>query len=217
VQHARARFAPFLAYVILFHLAWVVWPTVVYPRLQSFGPATLTYALLSMTTRLVVWVVPVFVYLRVVDRVEPFAYLKLTGSVQRGLLVGLALTALNFLLLFTRFGPPHPGMDRVTWNSVLGTSILIGFIEEVPYRGFMLQKFSERVGFWYATLITSVLFVLVHLPGWLALHTFRAETAVSIFIFGGVMAVALRYSKSLWAPIMAHSTNDCLTVIFFRL
>ena len=214
---ARTRFGPFLAYVVLFHLLWIAWPTLAYPRLQVVGPATFTYAVLNLTIRLVFWIVPVFLYLRLLDGTEPLAYLRLKGSIQRGLLVGLALTALNFLLLFSRFGPPHPSVDRVTWNSVLGTSILIGFIEEVPYRGFMLRKFSERVGFWYSNLITSVLFVLIHLPGWLALHTFRAETAGSIFIFGIVMAMALRYSKSLWAPIVAHSTNDCLTFIFFRL
>lgn len=42
----------------------------------------------------------------------------------------------------------------------------------------MLQKFAERVDFWLANLLTSTLFLAVHLPGWLALHMLRAETAV---------------------------------------
>ncbi|MGE5813806.1 MAG: lysostaphin resistance A-like protein, partial [Acidobacteriota bacterium] len=166
---------------------------------------------------LAVWVAPVILYLRYFDRVEPLEYLKLTGHVHRGLVVGFVLTAINFLLLFARFGTPHPATDRVTWNSVFGTSMLVGFIEEIPYRGFILQKFTERLGFWYANLITSGLFVLIHLPGWIALHTLRADTAASIFIFGMVMAVAFKYSKSLWAPIIAHSTNDCLTFVVFHL
>jgi hypothetical protein len=54
---------------------------------------------------------------------------------------------------------PHVSLERVTWNSVLGTSFLVGFIEEIPYRGFMLQKFTARTGFWPANLITSLLFL----------------------------------------------------------
>jgi membrane protease YdiL (CAAX protease family) len=107
-------------------------------------------------------------------------------------------------------------MEGVTWNSVLGTSFLVGFIEEIPYRGFMLQKFAERVGFWAATLITSALFVAVHLPGWLALHTFRSTTAVTIFVLSVVLSLAFRYAKSLWAPILTHSANDFLSFVIFH-
>ena len=105
----------------------------------------------------------------------------------------------------------------MTWNSVFGTSFLVGFIEEIPYRGFMLQKFAERVDFWLANLITSLLFLAVHVPGWLALHLLSADRMATIFIFGVVMALAFKFAKSLWAPIVTHSTNDFLSFVLFRL
>jgi membrane protease YdiL (CAAX protease family) len=108
-------------------------------------------------------------------------------------------------------------MERVTWNSVLGTSFLVGFIEEIPYRGFMLQKFGERMDFWLANLITSLLFVAIHLPGWIALHTFNPGAAVSVFILGAVLAMAVKYSDSLWAAIITHSANDCVSFVIFGL
>jgi membrane protease YdiL (CAAX protease family) len=108
-------------------------------------------------------------------------------------------------------------MARVTWNSVLGTSFFIGFIEEIPYRGFMLQKFGERMDFWLANLITSLLFLAIHLPGWIALHTFNPGAAASVFILGVVLALAVKYSDSLWAPILTHSANDCLSFVIFGL
>ena len=108
-------------------------------------------------------------------------------------------------------------MERVTWNSLLGTSMLIGVIEEIPYRGFMLQKFAARIGFWPASVLTSLLFLLVHLPGWSALQMLRADLAATIFIFGFILAVAFRYARSLWAPIVTHSTNDFLAFVVFRL
>jgi uncharacterized protein len=215
MRQRRQTFTIFLVYVLAFHALWIAWPLVVYPRLQTLGNETLVYAVLNLTIRLGVWVVPVFLYLRRVDRVDPVEYLKLRPKIARGVAIGLALTAVNLLGMCLRFGWPQPSLARVTWNSVLGTSFLVGFIEEIPYRGFMLRKFSERYGFWAANAITSLLFLAIHLPGWIALGTFRVDTAATILIFGVVMAVAARYSDSLWAPIVAHSGNDFLTVVLF--
>ena len=211
-----ATIGPFLVYVAAFHLIWILWPYVLYPRLTAaLGDRTLAYALVQLSIRALMWVAPVLLYLRYVDGVEPLGYLKLTTHVRRGLVVAAVLTAVNLLGSLIRFGVPHPTMARITWNSVLGTSFLIGFIEEIPYRGFMLQKFTEWVGFWPASLITSLLFLAIHLPGWMALHTLRLDTALTILLFGFVMAVLFKYSGSLWAPIGAHSANDFLSFVIF--
>jgi membrane protease YdiL (CAAX protease family) len=207
----------FIMYVAGFHLLWIAWPFVLYPRLQVVGDATLTYAVLSLTVRLLFWVAPVIAYLRYVDGVNPLQYLKLTGHVRRGIVVAIVLTAVNVAGTFLRFGPPHLSMQRVTWNSMLGTSFLIGFIEEIPYRGFMLRKFSERCDFWIANLITSLLFLSIHLPGWIALHTMNGPVAVSVLVLGFILGVATRVSDSLWAAIITHSANDCLTFVVFGL
>jgi len=212
----RSAFAPFLAYVVVFHLAWIAWPYRIYPALVALGQATLAYAVLNLGIRILVWTVPVFLYLRHVDGVEPLAYLKLTHRVRRGLVVAVLLTALNFIGSVVRFGLPQPTMERVTWNSILGTSMLVGAIEEIPYRGFMLQKFAERVDFWLANLITSLLFLAVHLPGWIALNTLRADLAATVFVFGLAMGIVFKYSDSLLAPIVTHSANDFLSFVVFR-
>jgi len=215
--HRRSAFAPFLIYVVAFHVLWIAWPWLIYPRLLAVGDRTLAYALLNLAFRLLFWVAPVLLYLRYVDRVAPFEYLKMTNHIGRGVGVALVLTAINIAGTFARFGTPHLSLQRITWNSMLGTSFLIGFIEEIPYRGFMLQKFAERMEFWLANLITSLLFVAIHLPGWIVLGTLAAGPVVTIFVFGIVMALALRYSKSLWAPILTHSANDCLSFVIFGL
>jgi membrane protease YdiL (CAAX protease family) len=212
----KSRVMPFLAYVVVFHLAWIAWPYVVYPRLVSIGEATLAYALLNIGLRLLIWVVPVLLYLRYVDGVEPFSYLGLRSHVRRGVAAGAAVTALNLIGSMARFGPPHPVAQSITWNSMLGTSFLVGFIEEIPYRGFMLQKLAARMNFWVANAITSLLFVAIHVPGWIALHALTAPKAAGIFVFGAVMATVFRWSASLWAPVIAHSTNDFMSFVLFR-
>ena len=212
----KPRTDPFLAYVAVFHLAWVAWPFVVYPRLVAIDEATLTYALLNISLRLLLWVAPVVVYLCQVDHVDPVEYLRMSTNRRLGIKVALCATALNVAGSIVRFGVPHPTLESVTWNSVLGTSFLIGFIEEIPYRGFMLRKFTERLGSWPANLLTSLLFVCIHIPGWVALHVLTVERVVTIFVFAVTMSAFVWYSESLWASIVAHSANDCLSVIFFH-
>jgi membrane protease YdiL (CAAX protease family) len=224
-EHVRARSsphsrgaAPFVTYVILFHLGWIVWPFVIYPRLTAtFGAETFTYAAVQLTLRISVWLAPVWLYLRYVERVDPFDYLRLKHGVGRGVLVGVALTVLNLAGTIARFGLPHPTLERVTWNSILGTSLLVGVIEEIPYRGFILRKLSERLNFWLANVITSLLFVAIHLPGWIALHTLNGPAVLTIAAFGFVMGLAVKWSDSLWSAIVAHSANDFLSFVVFRL
>jgi membrane protease YdiL (CAAX protease family) len=212
----QAPLAPFIAYLVFFHAAWAGWVYFLFPAMKTLGEATLVYALVNNCVRLLVWVLPVFCYLRYVDGVDPVQYLRLKQNWRRGILVGLGLTAINFLLSLTRFGVPHPSFRVITWNSVLGTSLLIGFVEEIPYRGFIFQKFRERLSFWVANLISSLLFLAIHLPGWISLHLLSLETIVFVFFFGILMVVIFRYSGSLWSTIVSHSLNDFLSAIVFR-
>jgi membrane protease YdiL (CAAX protease family) len=81
----------------------------------------------------------------------------------------------------------------------------------------MLRKIEERLNFWLANLTTSLLFLAIHLPGWFALHTFSATAAVTITVFGFVMGLAVKWSDSLWAAIVAHSANDFMSFVMFGL
>ncbi len=211
------RLAPFLVYVFAFHILWIGWAYGIYPWLTTLGETTLQYALVNISLRLLIWVVPVVAYLHWIDHVEPVTYLKLKHNWHRGLLIGMAFTGVNALLSLARFGVPHPTLHSVSWNSLFGTSFMVGVIEEIPYRGFMLQKFQERCPFWVANLITSLLFVSIHMPGWIALHLLRVETVTFVFLFSIVMGVVFHYSKSLWSVIVAHSLNDFLSVVIFGL
>jgi hypothetical protein len=112
----------FIIYVVTFHVMWAAWPFLIFPRLQATGERTLLYAVANLTIRLIVWVAPVLLFLRWIDGVEPLEYLKLRPNIVRGVVIGLVLTALNLLGTCARFGLPHPSLERVTWNSILGTS-----------------------------------------------------------------------------------------------
>jgi membrane protease YdiL (CAAX protease family) len=207
---------PLITYIVGFFGIWTAWVLFAYPRVVKIGDATLAYAVINIACRLLLWVIPVFVYLRYIDRVDTVDYLRLRAHWKRGVLIGLGYSVLSFLGTLAQLGPPHPTTHNVTWNSILSTSILIGFFEEIPFRGFILQKIEERTRFWAANLISSLLFLAIHLPGWISLHAFPApRIVILVFILGAVFAILLHYSKSLWSAIIAHSLNDFISAVLF--
>jgi len=216
MRESKHRFTPFVIYLFVFHAIWVGYVFGIYPWMVSLGNTTLRYALVNIAFRLLVWVLPVFLYLRYIDHLDPIEYLKLKQNWKNGIIIGIILSIINFLGNMLRFGAPHPSLQSITWNSVLSTSLLIGFIEEIPYRGFILQKLAEQFGFWKANLISSLLFLSIHLPGWISLHLLSVERVISVFLFGVVMAIVFKYGKSLWGPIITHSLNDFITSVLFR-
>jgi len=108
------RSLTFITYLLAFHLAWACWPYFLYPRVVAIGETTLAYALVNIGIRLLVWVLPVWLYLRLVDGVDPVDYLKLRHRVRRGVVIALVLTTLNLAGSILRFGVPHPDMQRGT-------------------------------------------------------------------------------------------------------
>jgi membrane protease YdiL (CAAX protease family) len=210
---------PFIVYLVFFYLAWtVVWVHGIYPwATRTIGDATFAYACINLLCRFLIWILPVVCYLHFVDRVDVLEYLQLKQYWQRGIFVGLALSALNLLGTVARIGLPVWSSVHLTWNSILGTSILVGVFEEIPFRGFVLHKLQERFDFATATIISSALFVAAHVPGWIMLGSLTVYNIGYIFGFGAIMALILRFTRSLWAPIVFHSLNDGLSHVLFHI
>jgi uncharacterized protein len=158
---------------------------------------------------------PVLLVVRYIDMRNPLEYLGLVDRWRRGVLVGMLVSVMNFIGSWARFGPPDPAMSSVTWNSILSTSCAIGFVEEVPFRGFVLQKLEELAPPVLANAISSLLFTAIHLPGWLLLGTFRIEDALTIFAIGVALGAVFKFSGSLWSAVIAHSSNNLFLAIFF--
>jgi membrane protease YdiL (CAAX protease family) len=219
LEAVKKPLAPLIGYLAFFYLAWTFgWVHGVYPwATRALGDATLVYALVSIACRLLIWVLPVLGYLRYIDHVNAFEYLKLKQNWKRGLIVALTLSIVNFVGTVARVGWPDWSSAHVTWNSVIGTSILVGVFEEIPFRGFILQKLQERFDFGTSLIVSSLLFVGAHIPGWIMLGALTADKVIYIFAFGAAMAIILRYTKSLWAPIVTHSLNDGLSNVIFHI
>ena len=79
-------------------------------------------------------------------------------------------------------------------------SFVIGFCEELAMRGYVFQSLGERYPLWLATLLSGLIFGLLHFWGGLNVATVLSMMALS------AVFVALRlYTQSIWAAIGLHT------------
>jgi membrane protease YdiL (CAAX protease family) len=89
--------------------------------------------------------------------------------------------------------------------------LLVGFVEEYGFRGYMQYTLTSGLGFWPALLITSAVFLLAHTGN-------KGETVIglaSVFFAGVLLAVALWRTGSLWFSIGIHLGWDWAQSFFY--
>jgi|TARA_B100001094_G_scaffold10999_1_gene9826 membrane protease YdiL (CAAX protease family) len=87
-------------------------------------------------------------------------------------------------------------LDFLTiFTFLLYISILTPVVEEVVFRGFVLDLASERYGDWFSIFISAFLFAIVHVAG---------VTVVNAFIAGLILGYLRIRTGSLWPPIIVH-------------
>jgi CAAX protease family protein len=206
----------FAIYLVAFFAAWTAYVFWLYPYVRAMGEGTLASAASGIAIRLVVWIAPVFLMLLHDDRVAPLRALKLVEGWKRGVLVGTLLSALLLVASLLRFGWPQDVGSRITWGSMLGPSFSVGFFEEIPFRGYILQKLSTRMNFWLGNVLTSLIFVGFHLPGWISLHLFAIPLVAIVFAISFILGAVFHYSRSLWSCIILHDANDFISFVLFH-
>ncbi len=87
---------------------------------------------------------------------------------------------LDFLTLFTL---------------LLYVSILTPIVEEVVFRGFVLDLASERYSDWFSIFISALLFAIIHI---------EAVSVINAFIGGLIYGYVRIRTGSLWPPIIVH-------------
>ena len=99
------------------------------------------------------------------------------------------------------------------WLWILLNTFLVGFSEELMFRGALLQAFRRTVSIWPAVLLTSLLFGAVHslnvfMTGDLRSALFQSTAA----LLSGIFFIALRLrTGSLWPCIIVHGLWDFAT------
>jgi uncharacterized protein len=167
----------------------------------------------SLLIYILVFILPVTLYLKLKDKVNPLEFLKLNKNIFNNILKGFLFSIIFILVLCVkRF---LLGWTNINFNiGILWVSgSLVGIAEEIPFRGFILQKLMKNMNFLKANLITTILFAMAHVPIWLYSGSNIPASLKSILILSFILGYLFKESDSLWVPIICHSVfNLCIWI-----
>ncbi len=198
------------------------------PVYQLWGWIALAWALYRYFLRLPEWadefvfkplvfVVPVLWYVLKKER-RSLSSLGLTGknlftAIYIGLgfgfvfaLEGLAANAIKYGKLQIN---PIAAFEQYGMGTLLLLSLATAFSEELLSRGFVFNRIWEKTkNLPYASIVSTALFVLLHLPILIAMHKLQGVTLILFFmtdiILGLANSLLFATTASLVAPILVH-------------
>ena len=210
LRAARGDLAFFLVFLVMWAVcAKVFWYSPVNGVLEASLGRTGTDLLLR-AINVAMWLGFSAAYMWATGRRAPVSYLRLRHNLARGLVMGmlvgsafLAKDLVRVLLLEDR-SPDLSGISAV--------SFLSPFVEEVVFRGLVLQRAEQYTGFWTANALSAGLFVAVHLPGWTFAGSPSAggllSSAAYVFVLALVLGYLLKKTGSLWACVVTHTMSN---------
>lgn len=206
-------------FLVAFFALWTLRATWGYAIDESIA-SPIPRAAYSSVVKLVLWVIPAVTFAYRFRNPDPAKYLGLSvWPTQRCWRLCLAVTG-AFLLATALM---ELGLGKKTF-SITGLATLpltlwflqLGlspWIEEVLFRGLVMKELLQLLPEYLATILTSLLFMGIHLPYWLAhggATRVMAANAVGVFIFSLLASWLYARSESIWPPTIAHIANNVL-------
>ena len=215
---ASVRLDALLLFVGAFFIAWAVlaktlWYSPAKPWFdERLGKQAADVALSCF--KAFIWLGGTFVFLRWNECPDMLASLGLKNHVRRGLIIGVAIAALSIVKDLVRVVYVEHESLRPTVEPAALAIMIIGapLIEEVLFRGCILQALRQHCRFWLANLVQAILFFAIHLPGWFFAGTLanniQPGTSLSIFALGFVQGYLFKWTGSLWPCVLLHLANN---------
>jgi membrane protease YdiL (CAAX protease family) len=94
-------------------------------------------------------------------------------------------------------------LESPVWFFVTG-AVVAPVVEEIFFRGFLLQGFRQKYGWVVAILLSSFLFAAAHLD---------PVSFIPTFVLGCVLAFVYHHSNSLWPPIIFHAAINSFSLL----
>jgi hypothetical protein len=205
----------FVIFIVLFFLVWSLRATVFYFVDRSIDPA-FWLMVYSQLIKVILWVVPVCLYIKFIDKDNIPKALKLgnTRGKWGSILAWLAAFTIVMLAAASFQNGVLPHAPAAGWLVLLLTNIVTPVSEEIMFRGFILNKLMDRTSFWNANLISGLLFVAIHVPYWLysrGLNGAVVNDLGAVLALGIIFGYFFKKFDSLIPPILAHMINNMIT------
>ena len=167
--------------------------------------------LINVLFYILIFIVPIFIFIRKALNVNPLAYLQLQGRTREiGIGFIIAIIMAFIFLITNQFVITVSTWDVSAMLGLVG-AMLAGLFEEIIFRGFYLHFFKTKFGFIGANLITAFLFSALHFQ-YIAQQNFIQ--LVILFVLGLFLGYVYEKTKSLWVPIIIHITFNILIFLF---
>jgi uncharacterized protein len=210
-------------FLLAFFVLWTLRATVFYAVDESISSTTLR-ATFADLLKLLLWVLPAAAFAYWLRSARPTQYLGLSVvPTLRNWMLCLAVTA-GFLLAVMLFestvgGKSFSGARLSSLGPVLALLqlALSPLLEELLFRGLVMKELMTLLPTYLATVLTSLLFVGVHLPFWLShggLTQAMISNALGVFVFSLLACWLFARTGSIWPPTAAHIANNILTSLF---
>ncbi len=163
--------------------------------------------------KVLIWILPAIWLIRLSGRTlkETFNFGNWKGVLAWGGGIGLAIALTGFIPAYLNGSPLLP----TSWSIPLFSILFIApTFEEFLARGALLGNLEKGVSFWIANIISALMFVGMHIPGWYFMGTFAENMtrpvggALSIFVLGLAFGYAAHKSRSVMGGMLAHFLNN---------
>ena len=219
MKNKKNNLKPIVAYIIMFFIIWSVYEIMISTNIKDIYSDNLNI-FSNFIIKSLIWILPVYLYLKFYDKKNPISYLKLDKNIKKGLMGALILSLFFTFYHFTRIN--LLGSLKVEFNLdlyiLLNTILLAGIAEEIVFRGFLLRKLWTNSSFKIAIVSSSLLFVFIHYPIWFVRgRTLSIDFLIGsfyIFVLGLLQGYIYKKTNSLWACIISHSFHNFIMNIF---
>jgi membrane protease YdiL (CAAX protease family) len=152
-------------------------------------------------TFLIVWIFTKFIDRKPFKSVG-FNYKKMGLDIALGITVGFLLIAIGFYILKTMGQLQIESINLDYLKIGLGVlfCIIVALNEELIFRGYLLNNLMDSIPKYWALIIVSILFGVVHLGN----PNIDLIGFSNIVLAGFFLGISYIYTKSLWFPIALH-------------
>ena len=202
-----------LCFILIFFLLWIARQYFYFYVELSLSDNLRTVS--SIVIKVIFWVLLTFIYSKFVYKENIFKKIKFKNNkkgIFYSLIFGLVLLIINLAYNYLSKGTLFD--FNVSVRGFISAVVFAPIIEEIIFRAFILNKLEISLPFFWANLLTSILFVLIHFPGWLIWgEGISWETAVSILFVSFIWGYIYKKSGSFLSPILGHAFNNLITMI----
>lgn len=218
---SKLQFAIFIA---AFFALWTIRATWLIDIDQSIkSPETRTAY--STLVKILLWVLPAVLFGYWVRGLNPISYLGLSvlPKIRTWTISLIAIGLFCILILFFEMFIGHKrlffGFQSVAGlPSGIAIFVVSPFVEEIFFRGLVMNELSMFMRPVFSNLVASILFVGIHLPYWISSAIQPQEivsTSLGILLFSFFAGWLYSLSRSTWPPTVAHIANNLLSAVIY--